>query len=113
MLNRKVVTALIIAAVFLLIVRPEILGSIFALIFLGLIPGTALSIPSFIMFLIYAGVAALVIRWLVRQPMYVGNMSRQEKTARAIARKKVLNSNSKKKPVRKTATRRVKRTARA
>lgn len=110
MLNRKVVTALIIVAVFLLIVRPEILGSIFALVFLGLIPGTDFSIPSIVMFPIYAVVAILVIYWLVRQPMYVGNMSRQEKTARSIARKKVL---AKKKPVRKSAARRVKRTARA
>ena len=106
MLNRKTLTALIVVAVILLIVRPEILGSIFALIFLGLIPGTNLSIPSLVMFLVYGIVAVLVIRWLVRQPMYIGNMSKQEQTARSIARKKVLKSKTKKTPVRKSSVRR-------
>lgn len=115
MFNRKTLTVFILVAVILLIVRPEILGSVFALIFLGLIPGTDWSIPSLVMFLVYAVVAVLVIRWLVRQPLYIGNMSKQEKTARAIARKKVLKSKAKKAPARKSTARRsrAKRVARA
>jgi len=115
MLNRKIVAALVIIAVVLLIVRPEILSSIFALIFLGLIPGTDLSIPSLVMFPIYAIVAFFVLRWLIRQPLYIGNMSKQEKTARAIARKKVLKTKTKKTPARKSTARRsrAKRVARA
>jgi hypothetical protein len=113
MLNRKTLTVLTLVVAVLLIVRPEILGSIFALIFLGLIPGTDWSIPSLVMFPIYAVVAIITLYWLIRQPLYIGNMSRQEKTARALARKKVLKTKTKKKPVRKSAARRAKRTAQA
>ena len=91
MTRKQLILGLITLGVLVLLIRPEILAAVFTLIFLGMVPGTTYSVPSVVMFAIYAVVAILVIAWLARQPMYIGNQARQEKTARALARKKVLN----------------------
>jgi membrane protein implicated in regulation of membrane protease activity len=105
--RQRAIISAIVLGVIILLVRPEILGSIFALVFLGMIPGTTLSLPSLLMFAIYAIAAVLVIRWLAQQSL------QPEKTARARARKKVLATKTTRKTVRKSAARRVKKTAQA
>ena len=89
MSRRNILVGVGLLCLIILLVRPEILGGLFAFIFLGLIPGTQLSLPFWAMLIVYAIGAILVIRWLISQPLYVGNLAKQEKTARAIARKKV------------------------
>lgn len=89
MSRRNILVGVGLLCLIILLVRPEILGALFAFIFLGLIPGTQLSLPFWAMLIIYALGAILVIRWLISQPLYVGNLAKQEQTARAIARKKV------------------------
>lgn len=107
MTRKQLFVGLCAFVVFILLVRPEILGALFALVFIGMIPGTNASVPSLVMFIAYALMAIFVILWLARQPMYIGNKTKQEKIARSLARKKVLN---KKKT---TPKRRVRKTARA
>lgn len=68
---------------------PVISSALFSLIFLGAIPGTRFSIPFWIMLPATLIASYLLIRWLSRQPLFIGNLDEQEKTARALARKKV------------------------
>ena len=110
MSRRNVLVGVGLLCLIILLVRPEILGALFAFIFLGLIPGTQLSLPFWAMLIIYAVGAILVIRWLISQPLYVGNLAKQEKTARAIARKK---ATAKKKSSATTRRRQSRKAARA
>ena len=106
-MTRKQTLLLIIGVgLLVLFLRPDVSGALFALVFLGMIPGTSYAVPSLFMFIAYTVIAIATIHWLAHQPLYVGNLSRQEKTARSIARKKVLNkkkTTSSKRRVRKTA----------
>lgn len=105
MTRKQRIIGLTALGVFVLLIRPDILGVIFALVFLGMIPGTTLSLPFWLMLIVYVLGALIIVRWLAQQPMYVGNMSRQEKTARAIARKKVISKTKKKPTARKSHAR--------
>jgi len=105
MTRKQLTLGLIALGVFIVLVRPEILGSLFALVFLGLIPGTTLSMPFWVMLIVYGTGLFIVIRWLARQPLYLGNMAKQEKTARQLARKKVINKTQKKTATRKAHAR--------
>ena len=104
--SMKTITIVAVASL-LLLTRPEIMGGLFAFVFLGMIPGTQYSLPTWLMFVVYILGIMFVIRWLVRQPLYIGSLSRQEKTARAIARKKIT---SRKKAPTDTTRARTKRT---
>lgn len=99
----KVLVAKVVAVAILVIcvVQLNLLGALFALIFLGMIPGTDLSIPPLVMMLLYPVAIVGAIYWLAHQPLYIGSQEKQEKTARAVARKRVAKKTS-----RKTATRR-------
>lgn len=99
----KVLVAKVVAVAILVIcvVQLNLLGALFALIFLGMIPGTDLSIPPLVMMLTYPIAIVGAIYWLAHQPLYIGSQEKQEKTARAVARKRVAKKTS-----RKTAARR-------
>lgn len=88
-LRRIIAITLLICAALALITHPAFMGVIFELVFLGIIPGTALSIPFWIMLPASVLIGFLAIRWIMGQPMYIGNLEHQEKTARALARKNV------------------------
>lgn len=88
--------AIIILAIIAL--RFNVVDSIFALIFLGMIPGTDMSISPVIMMLVYPVAIIGAIYWLTRQPLYIGSQEKQQKTARAVARKRVAKKTSAKKP---------------
>lgn len=72
------------------LVRQEVESALLALLFLGIIPGTSISLPAWVMLVgaIVIGYAAL--RWLRDQPLYIGSHAEQEKLARQLARRKVL-----------------------
>ena len=70
--------------------QPSVSTALFALLFLGMIPGTTTSIPSWAMLLISISGIYLAIRWISNQPLFIGNHQQQERTARQLARKKVL-----------------------
>jgi len=81
----------------------DLFGALFALVFLGLIPGTNLSIPPALMMIAYPIAIIAVVFWLAHQPLYIGSQEKQEKTARAVARKRVAKKTSKAAAKRKTA----------
>lgn len=84
---------LIIAGLLTLLVLlflPSTSGLLLALLLLGMIPGTSFAIPAWIMLLGSMTGIILSIRWISRQPLYIGSHSQQEKMARQLARKKIL-----------------------
>ena len=108
--------ALIIAAVIFLLImlfQPNVSGALFALIFLGMIPGTTVNVPSWMMLLGSLIGMVVAIRWLSQQPMFIGNYAQQEKTARQLARKKVLAMSAAPTPIRRKPTTARRRPAKA
>lgn len=104
--KRLVAKVLAVAILVICIIKLNIFGALFALVFLGMIPGTDMSIPPLVMMLFYPVAIIGAVYWLAHQPLYIGSQQKQEKTARAVARKRVA-----KKTTRKTAAKR--KTARA
>lgn len=103
-MNKQVIAKVVAAAVFVVIaVKLDFLGALFALVFLGAIPGTDFSIPPAIMMIAYPLAIIVVLIWLARQPLYIGSQEKQEKTARAVARKRVAKKTTKATAKRKTA----------
>ncbi len=74
----------------------DLFNSLFLFIFLGVIPGTDTRVPSWAMITLAVLSSALIIRWITNQPMYIGNLVEQERTARQLARKRVAHKISKK-----------------
>lgn len=84
---------LIVAGLILLLIilsRPEVEGELLALLFLGVIPGTSIALPSWMIFIGSIFAASALLRWLRDQPLFIGSHVEQEKLARQLARKKVL-----------------------
>lgn len=90
-MNMRRNIAIIILAIgcLLFVLHPSTLNAVFALIFLGLLPGTSVSIPFWIMLPATLCIAFVLVRWIMHQPMYIGSLETQEKTARTLARKNV------------------------
>jgi hypothetical protein len=89
--SRTNITALICTlGVLILLFMPQVGYSLFALIFLGMIPGTNLALPSWVMFFGSVIGIFIALRWIIHQPLYIGSHAEQEKLARQLARKKVL-----------------------
>jgi hypothetical protein len=105
-MKRTIIITLIITFLIAVFIWPMILDVLFSFVFLGLIPGTTLSIPPVLMMLLYPIAVLLAIRWLARQPMYFGSKAKQEQTARALARKRITKKTA-------TAPRRQRKPARA
>lgn len=88
----------------------DLFNSLFLFIFLGVIPGTDMRVPSWAMITLAVLSSALIIRWITIQPMYIGNLAEQERTARQLARKRVAHKISKRPAAKKKpATRSVRR----
>ncbi len=92
--KRTLLKVLVIATLLFCIVQLNLLGAIFALLFLGLVPGTDFSIPPAVMMVLYPIAILGAIYWLAHQPLYIGSQQKQEKTARAVARKRVAKKTS-------------------
>lgn len=100
MKKRTIAKLVALLLIVIIVLKVDLLGALFALIFLGMIPGTSLSVPPALMMIAYPIAIISVIFWLARQPLYIGSQEKQEKTARAVARKRV---------AKKTATARTRR----
>jgi uncharacterized membrane protein len=103
MKQQTIVKVVALIAVIVLVLQFDLLGVLFALVFLGMIPGTDLSIPPWVMMIGYPLAIVAAIFWLVHQPLYIGSREKQEKTARAVARKRVAKKASKAAAKRRTA----------
>jgi len=88
--NKPAIITIGIIVALVVLIQPGVSNAIFALIFLGMIPGTNVSIPSWAMLLMSAIGIILAIRWITNQPLFIGSRIHQERTARQLARKKVL-----------------------
>lgn len=103
-MNKRLVAKVVAVAILVIcIIKLDILGMLFALVFLGMIPGTTMSIPPIIMMLLYPAAIIAAIYWLAHQPLYIGSQEKQERTARAVARKRVAKKTSKAAAKRKAA----------
>jgi hypothetical protein len=60
------------------------------MLFLGVIPGTTITVPTWMILVGSTAGSYLAIRWILDQPLFIGNRQYQEKLARQLARKKVL-----------------------
>jgi len=103
-MNKRMITkAIALIVIIALALKLDVLGALFALVFLGMIPGTDLSIPPALMMIGYPLAIVAAVFWLANQPLYIGSKEKQEKTARAVARKRVAKKTSKAATKRKTA----------
>lgn len=103
-MNKQMIIKLVaLVVIVVLALKLDVLGGLFALVFLGMIPGTDLSIPPAVMMIGYPIAIIAAVFWLAHQPLYVGSREKQEKTARAVARKRVAKKTSKVAAKRKTA----------
>lgn len=88
-----------------LIVYPDIFATLFALIFIGVVPGTSLTIPSWLSLGIMTLLLIVAIRWVFDTPVYRPQATTQDLARRAGARRKVLKHASSRRhtPTHKTA----------
>ena len=97
-MNTRGLKIIAIAIAIIAAIQLKVLDSLFALVFLGMIPGTDMSISPTVMMLLYPAAIFAAIYWLARQPLYIGSQEKQQKTARAVARKRVAKKTAVKKP---------------
>ena len=78
------------AAFVAIIVRPDLIATIFAFVFLGYVPGTDFIIPSWISLAIMTLLVVLGFRWIFDEPVYRPLATPKDLSRRASARRKVL-----------------------
>lgn len=90
--SRHFLIALAVCAACFVVValRPEIIVSIFVLIFIGVIPGTSLTVPSWITLGIMILLLIMAIRWVFDEPVYRAYVTPKDLARRDSARRKVL-----------------------
>lgn len=72
-----------------LVLNTGFVDAVFLFLLMGIVPGTNLVLPAWSMFSLAAIISVAALTWLRRQPLYIGSRSRQERTARALARRRV------------------------
>ena len=87
---RHFIIASVVFLVLAVIAKPELISLFFVLVFVGIVPGTQLTIPSWVTMLGFVIALALGIRWLLDQPVYHPVATSKEKSLRTAARKRVL-----------------------
>lgn len=76
------------------IAKPELISMFFILVFVGVVPGTQITIPSWVSMLGFVIALIFGIRWLFDQPIYHPVTTPKEKSLRAAARRRVLRQTS-------------------
>ena len=116
-MNKRLMwTGIFLTIIGLLIFVPDIANALLAFMFVGIIPGTDMSLPFWAMGLFIVIAAAIAIVWLGNQSLYIGDRSYQQKQAKAAAREYVLEhvaatSETKAKAVRRAPAKRRAKTA--
>ena len=100
-----IIIALAVFALLVLIIKPEILSALFVFLFLGIVPGTDITLPWWVMILAFLIALAFGIRWLLDQPHYQPVATNKDRALRRSARKRVLKQTS----TRRTAAKRYKK----
>lgn len=89
-MKRYVLIAASIITFLVIITNPAVIAEAVQFFFLGLIPGTNIIIPFWIMLPGSLVIAAASIHWLRIQPLFIGSIPSQEQTARQLARKRIV-----------------------
>lgn len=90
-----VFTILAVAACLIaVIIRPDIIAAVIALVFVGIVPGTTLTIPSWVTLSIMLVLLIMAIRWVFDEPVYRPQATNKDLARRATARRKVIRHTS-------------------
>jgi cell division protein FtsW (lipid II flippase) len=90
-IRRILIIGASVISLLVLLAQPAIGNSLLMMLFLGIIPGTSIVLPTWMILLSAVLGSYIAIRWIMNQPMFIGNQEYQEKVARQLARKKVLS----------------------
>lgn len=71
--------------------QPVVINALIAFLFAGVLPGTNIILPFWATSLIALMIGFLAIRWLMKDPLYIGDSAYQQKQAKAKARNYVLS----------------------
>ncbi|MBC7746483.1 hypothetical protein H7Y40_00685 [Pedobacter sp.] len=88
-MKKTIISILLVIVLVGILAQPAVNNALMALLFLGIIPGTNIQIPFWVMFILFFGGGYALLRWLILQPLYIGGIAKQEQTARQLARKKI------------------------
>lgn len=88
-MNKRVFVWTIVAALVVICMTTDLLTAVFALLVMGIVPGTNWNIPAWLMLITYPLGFFLLLRWISRQPLFIGTNAHNEKVARKLARKRV------------------------
>lgn len=103
--RHHILTALVVFTVVALILKPDLLSTLFIIFFMGIVPGTAITLPWWLTLSVFTIALLFSIRWLLTRPGYHPVTTSSERSQRHIARKRVLKQTA----TRKQPTRRYKK----
>ena len=89
-IRRNILIGAGVVTLLVLLTTPAVGNALLAMLFLGVIPGTSVTVPTWMILVGSTAGSYLAIRWILNQPLFIGNRQYQEKLARQLARKKVL-----------------------
>lgn len=88
-MNKRIFVWTIVAVFVVVCMTTDLLTAVFALLVMGIVPGTNWNIPAWLMLITYPLGFFLLLRWISRQPLFIGTNAHNEKVARKLARKRV------------------------
>lgn len=88
---RHVITTAIVAfAIIGMLLQPAVLNTIISFLFLGIVPGTDISLPFWAMSLILFIIGYTAMRWLRHEMMFIGDEIQLERQRKQAARNAVI-----------------------
>ncbi len=88
--RRHIIIAIVVFAMVAILIKPSILSALFVFIFMGIVPGTNYTLPSWVSLLGLFLALMLSIRWLLYQPTYQPVATTKDRALRHAARRRVL-----------------------
>ncbi|TAH33288.1 hypothetical protein EYC58_01510 [Candidatus Saccharibacteria bacterium] len=85
-----ITTALMACALLTLLLKPDLLSTLFIIFFMGIVPGTAITLPWWATLSVFAIALLFSIRWLLTRPGYHAVTTAKDRSDRHAARKRVL-----------------------
>ena len=76
--------------VIIALLQPSVMNAFIAFLFAGIIPGTTISLPFWLMSILLVTVAYIAIRWVSKDPIYIGDTPYQQQQNKKAARDYVL-----------------------
>jgi hypothetical protein len=76
--------------VIIALLQPVVMNAFIAFLFAGIIPGTTISLPFWLMSVLLVTVGYIAIRWISKDPIYIGDTPYQQQKSKQAARDYVL-----------------------